>query len=184
MPTINQLVRKGRKKVKKKGRSVALRKSFNAKDQRMADTVNPVKRGVVLLIKTMPPKKPHSALRKVARVRLSNKKEVTAYIPGEGHDLAEHNVVLVRGARKRDLPGVSYEIIRGTLDAAGVQNRRQSRSQYGTKKSGAVASAASSTASGASGAGSVADDSGTGAQDDQSTVTGSESGAASAGGGA
>jgi small subunit ribosomal protein S12 len=146
MPTINQLVRKGRKKVKKKVRGTALRKTFNAPKRQMTDTVSPVKRGVVLLVKTMPPKKPHSALRKVARVRLSNKREITAYIPGEGHDLAEHNVVLVQGGRRRDLPGVKYKVIRGTLDTTGVSNRKKGRSKYGTKKGGVAAKPADDTA--------------------------------------
>lgn len=149
MPTINQLTRQGRKKIKKKVKTTALRRTYNAKDRRMTETVNPVKRGVVLLVKTMPPKKPHSALRKVARVRLSNKKEVTAYIPGEGHELAEHNVVLVQGGRRRDLPGVRYQIIRGTLDTSGVANRKRGRSKYGTKKGGQVAPAGSDDRAGA-----------------------------------
>lgn len=136
MPTVSQLVRKGRKKIKKKIKATALRKAFNAKDRRMTETISPMKRGVVLLVKTMPPKKPHSALRKVARVRLSNKKEVTAYIPGEGHELAEHSIVLVRGGRVKDLPGVKYHIVRGALDTTGVADRRTSRSKYGTKKGG------------------------------------------------
>lgn len=138
MPTINQLVRKGRKRIKKKIKATALRRSFNARKRKMVETINPLKRGVVLLVKTMPPKKPNSALRKVARVRLSNKREVTAYIPGEGHELAEHSIVLVRGGRVRDLPGVKYHIVRGTLDTTGVGGRQQGRSRYGTKKSGAV----------------------------------------------
>lgn len=145
MPTINQLVKKGRKKPAKKVKAAALRRSFNAKDRKMVETTSPLKRGVVLLVKTMPPKKPHSALRKVAKVRLSNKREVTAYIPGEGHDLAEHNIVLVRGGRVRDLPGVRYHIVRGTLDATGVSARRQSRSKYGAKSGGKVAKSASPT---------------------------------------
>jgi small subunit ribosomal protein S12 len=121
MPTINQLVRKGRKKVKKRSKSPVL-------DQ------CPQKRGVCLQVKTQTPKKPNSALRKVARVRLSNGKEVTCYIPGEGHNLQEHSVVLVRGGRVRDLPGVRYHILRGSLDASGVDGRGQSRSKYGTKR--------------------------------------------------
>ena len=141
MPTIAQLVRKGRKKTRKKVKATALRKSFNAKDRRMIATVNPQKRGVVTVVKTMTPKKPNSALRKVARVRLSNKQEVTAYIPGEGHNLAEHAVVLVRGGRVKDLPGVKYHIVRGKYDAAGVEGRRKARSKYGTRKSGAVGGA-------------------------------------------
>lgn len=139
MPRISQLVRKGRKKIKKKVKATALRKSFNTKDRRMTETISPMKQGVVLAVKTVPPKKPHSALRKVARVRLSNKKEITAYIPGEGHDLAEHSIVLVRGGRVRDLPGVKYHIVRGTLDTTGVGGRKKGRSKYGTKKGGVVA---------------------------------------------
>jgi len=134
MPTINQLVRKGRKKTKKKIKATALRRSFNAKDRRMVETTSPLKRGVVLLVKTMPPKKPHSALRKVARVRLSNKREVTAYISGEGHELAEHHVVLVRGGRVRDLPGVKYHIVRGSLDTTGVSGRKRSRFSSTSRK--------------------------------------------------
>ena len=121
MPTINQLVRKGRKKVRRKSKSPVL-------------DACPQKRGVCLQVKTMTPKKPNSALRKIARVRLTNGKEITAYIPGIGHNLQEHNIVLVRGGRVRDLPGVRYHIIRGTLDAVGVDGRKQSRSKYGKKK--------------------------------------------------
>ena len=121
MPTINQLVRKGRKKIKTKSKAPVLNRC-------------PQKRGVCLQVKTMTPKKPNSALRKIARVRLSHGKEVTVYIPGEGHNLQEHSIVLVRGGRVRDLPGVRYHVIRGTLDATGVDDRRQSRSKYGTKK--------------------------------------------------
>ena len=139
MPTINQLVRKGRKKVVKKVKATALRRSFNAKDRRYIQNFNPQKRGVVTLVKTMTPKKPNSALRKVARVRLSNKTEVTAYIQGEGHNLAEHGIVLVRGGRVKDLPGVKYHLIRGKLDLEGVQGRKQGRSRYGTKKGGGPA---------------------------------------------
>jgi len=138
MPTINQLVRKGRKSKPKKVKVTALRRSFNAKDRQMVKTVNPHKRGVCTIVKTMTPKKPNSALRKVARVRLSNKIEVTAYIQGEGHNLAEHSIVLIRGGRVRDLPGVKYHIIRGRYDTLGVEGRRQSRSKYGTKKGGKV----------------------------------------------
>ncbi len=139
MPTINQLVRKGRKKIVKKIKSTVLRRNFNARERRYSMAFNPQKRGVVTLVKTMTPKKPNSALRKVARVRLSNRTEVTAYIQGEGHSLAEHGIVLVRGGRVRDLPGVKYHIIRGKLDLAGVQGRKQGRSKYGTKKSGPAA---------------------------------------------
>ena len=121
MPTINQLVRKGRKKIKTKSKSPVLARC-------------PQKRGVCLQVKTMTPKKPNSALRKIARVRLSNGREVTAYIPGEGHNLQEHSIVLVRGGRVRDLPGVRYHIIRGTLDALGVEGRKQGRSKYGAKR--------------------------------------------------
>lgn len=134
MPTTNQLVKKGRKKITKKVKATALRKSFNSVKRRMVQTKNPQKAGVCLQVKTMTPKKPNSALRKVARVRLSNKQEVTAYIMGEGHNLAEHSIVLVRAGRVRDLPGVKYHIIRGKLDAAGVESRRTSRSKYGTKR--------------------------------------------------
>lgn len=139
MPTISQLIRKGRKKTLKKVKATALRRSFNAKDRRVVKTTNPYKRGVVLLVKTVPPKKPNSALRKVARVRLSNKQEVTAYIPGEGHDLAEHSIVLVRGGRVKDLPGVKYHIVRGKFDTGGVEGRSKGRSRYGTKRGGAIA---------------------------------------------
>lgn len=134
MPTINQLIRKGRKTTKKKVKATALRRSFNAKDRRYVPLYNPQKRGVVTLVRTMTPKKPNSALRKVARVRLSNKTEVTAYIQGIGHDLAEHAIVMVRGGRVKDLPGVKYHIIRGKLDMSGVVNRKTSRSKYGTKR--------------------------------------------------
>ena len=134
MPTINQLVRKGRTKIRKKTKATSLRRSFNAKDRRYITTFNPQKRGVVTLVKTMTQKKPNSALRKVARVRLSNKTEVTAYIQGIGHDLAEHGIVLVRGGRVQDLPGVKYHLIRGKLDLTGVQGRKSSRSIYGTKR--------------------------------------------------
>ncbi|OGE30895.1 30S ribosomal protein S12 [Candidatus Daviesbacteria bacterium RIFCSPHIGHO2_01_FULL_44_29] len=134
MPTINQLVRKGRKSKSSKIKATALRRSFNAKDRKYVTNFNPQKRGVVVLVKTMTPKKPNSALRKVARVRLSNKTEVTAYIQGEGHDLAEHGIVMVRGGRVKDLPGVKYHLVRGKLDLAGVQKRMSSRSKYGAKK--------------------------------------------------
>ncbi len=140
MPTINQLVRKGRRPKKKKVKAAALRKSFNAKKRKITKTTNPQKRGVCLQVKTMTPKKPNSALRKIARVRLSNKQEVTAYIPGEGHNLAEHSVVLVRGGRVKDLPGVKYHIIRGVYDCAGVEGRKQARSKYGTRQGGVAAS--------------------------------------------
>ncbi len=139
MPTVNQLVRKGRKTISKKIKATALRRSFNAKDHKYTISFNPQKRGVVTLVKTMTPKKPNSALRKVARVRLSNRTEVTAYIQGEGHNLAEHGIVLVRGGRVKDLPGVKYHLVRGKLDLEGVAGRKQGRSRYGTKRGGGVA---------------------------------------------
>ena len=135
MPTLSQLSKRGRKKKFKKTRSTALRRLFNAKDRVYSNFESPQKRGVVTLVKTMTPKKPNSALRKVARVKLSNKMEVTAYIQGVGHSLAEHGIVLVRGGRVKDLPGVKYHIVRGKFDATGVTNRKQGRSRYGTKKS-------------------------------------------------
>lgn len=135
MPTINQLVRKGRKSKSKKVKATALRRSFNNKDRKYVPNFNPQKRGVVTVVKTMTPKKPNSALRKVARVRLSNKVEVTAYIQGVGHELSEHGIVLVRGGRVKDLPGVKYHIVRGKFDLAGVAGRKTSRSKYGAKLS-------------------------------------------------
>ena len=144
MPTINQLIKYGRRPKAKKIKATALRRSFNAKDRRFINTVNPYKRGVVTMVKTMTPKKPNSALRKIARVRLSNKTEVTAYIPGIGHTLAEHGIVLVRGGRVKDLPGVKYHIVRGKYDATGVDHRRQGRSRYGTKTVSGPAVAAAS----------------------------------------
>lgn len=137
MPTINQLIRRGRKPTKKKIKSTALRRSFNGKDQKYIQSVNPQKRGVVLQVRTMTPKKPNSALRKVARVRLSNKVEVTGYIQGIGHDLAEHGIVLVKGGRVQDLPGVKYHLVRGKFDLGGVSGRKTSRSKYGAKRMGA-----------------------------------------------
>lgn len=134
MPTINQLVRKGRKSKPKRVKSTAFRRSFNVLKNKPVKTTNPQKRGVCTVVKTMTPKKPNSALRKVARVRLSNKIEVTAYIPGEGHNLAEHSVVLVRGGRVKDLPGVKYHVVRGPHDADGVDGRKTSRSKYGVKR--------------------------------------------------
>jgi small subunit ribosomal protein S12 len=133
MPTVNQLVRKGRHSKAKKIKATALRKFFNAKDRVTSQLASPFKRGVVTLVKTMTPKKPNSALRKVARVRLSNKQEVTAYIPGIGHELTEHAIVLIRGGRVPDLPGVKYHIVRGKYDSSGVANRKQGRSRYGAK---------------------------------------------------
>jgi small subunit ribosomal protein S12 len=137
LPTINQLVRNGRKKGKSKSKAPALSYSYNAFKQRRfrVEGGNPQKRGVCTQVRTMTPRKPNSALRKIARVRLSNGIEVTAYIPGEGHDLQEHSVVLVRGGRVKDLPGVRYQIIRGALDASGVEGREQQRSKYGTRQS-------------------------------------------------
>jgi len=135
LPTVNQLVRKGRKKIIKKARTPALRLSYNALKNKMTlGKGTPQKRGVCVQVKTVTPKKPNSALRKIARVRLTNGIEVTAYIPGEGHELQEHSVVLIRGGRVKDLPGVRYHIIRGTLDTSGVANRRQGRSKYGSKR--------------------------------------------------
>lgn len=134
MPTVNQLVRKGRKRNRTKIKATALRKFYNTKTRKTLNTYSPQKRGVCLVVKTMTPKKPNSALRKVARVRLSNRQEVTAYIMGEGHNLAEHSIVLVRGGRVKDLPGVKYHIIRGKFDCAGIDKRRTSRSKYGTKR--------------------------------------------------
>jgi small subunit ribosomal protein S12 len=136
MPTINQLVRKGRKAKKSKSKAPALQYTWNANSQKRNRRRKgaPQKRGVCTIVKTMTPKKPNSALRKVARVRLTNLIEVTAYIPGEGHGLQEHSVVLVRGGRVKDLPGVRYHIVRGTLDTDGVKNRKQGRSLYGAKR--------------------------------------------------
>ena len=135
LPTINQLVRKGRKTVTKKTKAPALRLSYNALKNRMiSGKGSPQKRGVCVQVKTTTPKKPNSALRKIARVRLTTGIEVTAYIPGEGHELQEHSVVLLRGGRVPDLPGVRYHIIRGSLDTSGVANRRQGRSKYGAKR--------------------------------------------------
>ncbi len=136
MPTINQLVRKGRKPKKSKSKAPALQYIYNSMKQRRLRVPGgaPQKRGVCTVVRTMTPKKPNSALRKIARVRLTNGIEVTAYIPGEGHSLQEHSVVLVRGGRVKDLPGVRYHIVRGTLDATGVEGRRRARSKYGARK--------------------------------------------------
>ncbi len=136
MPTINQLVRKGRKSKSKKNKAPALQYTFNALKNRRSRQLKgaPQKRGVCTQVKTMTPKKPNSALRKVARVRLTNGIEVTAYIGGEGHNLQEHSVVMVRGGRVKDLPGVRYHVVRGTLDTNGVEGRMQGRSKYGTKR--------------------------------------------------
>jgi small subunit ribosomal protein S12 len=134
MPTFNQLVRFGREASKRKSQAPALQKNLNSLRKRMTDSHSPQKRGVCTSVKTATPKKPNSALRKIARVRLSNGMEVTAYIPGEGHNLQEHSVVLIRGGRVKDIPGVRYHIIRGTLDTAGVAKRKQARSKYGAKR--------------------------------------------------
>ena len=141
MPTVNQLVRKGRKKGTNKASTPALRYIYNALNNKatVSPTVAPQKRGVCVQVKTTTPKKPNSALRKIARVRLSNTMEVTAYIPGEGHRLQEHSVVLIRGGRVPDLPGVRYHIVRGTLDSSGVEGRKQGRSKYGAKKNALAA---------------------------------------------
>ena len=134
MPSINQLVRKGREKVTYKSNSPALNVSYNTLQKKMNEATSPQKRGVCTSVKTVTPKKPNSALRKIARVKLTTGVEVTAYIPGVGHNLQEHSVVLIRGGRVKDLPGVRYHIIRGTLDTAGVAKRKQSRSKYGAKR--------------------------------------------------
>ena len=134
MPTINQLVRKGRQTGVTKSTAPALQHGYNSMKKKMTDRRSPQKRGVCTVVKTVTPKKPNSALRKYARVRLSNGKEIDAYIPGEGHNLQEHSVVLVRGGRVKDLIGVRYHIVRGTLDTRGVEDRKQGRSKYGTKK--------------------------------------------------
>lgn len=133
MPTINQLVRKPRKAKAKKNKHLQLSTNFNTLRNKYSKASNPFKRGVCLQVRTMTPKKPNSALRKVARVRLSNGLEVTAYIPGEGHNLQEHSVVLVKAGRKRDLPGVKYIVVRGKYDTAGVEGRKKARSKYGAK---------------------------------------------------
>ena len=134
MPTFNQLVRKGRQTAAKKSNSPALQKSVNSLRKTTVEQSSPQKRGVCTAVRTATPKKPNSALRKIARVRLSNGIEVTSYIPGEGHNLQEHSVVMIRGGRVKDLPGTRYHIIRGTLDTAGVANRKQARSKYGAKR--------------------------------------------------
>ena len=139
MPTFNQLVKNGRESVSKKSNSQALLQGFNSLRKKETDKASPQKRGVCTAVKTATPRKPNSALRKIARVRLSNGIEVTGYIPGEGHNLQEHSVVLIRGGRVKDLPGTRYHIIRGTLDTAGVANRKQARSKYGAKRPKAAA---------------------------------------------
>src|SRR6478609_9616731 len=143
MPTLSQLTKNGRQKKIKKLKATGLRKIFNARERSYKEIVAPQKRGVVTLVKTMTPKKPNSALRKVARIKLSNKMEVTAYIQGVGHTLSEHGIVLVRGGRVRDLPGVKYHLVRGKYDLLGVDKRKTSRSIYGTKsdKGGAAKAA-------------------------------------------
>ena len=134
MPTINQLRRKGRKGIKAKSKTPALRRGFNFLKNKPSKYCSPFKRGVCVKVTTVTPKKPNSALRKVARVRLTNGMEVTAYIPGEGHNLQEHSVVVIRGGRVKDLPGVRYHIVRGVLDTTGIEGRKQERSKYGTKR--------------------------------------------------
>ncbi len=134
MPTFNQMVRKGRETVEYKSTAPALQRGFNSLKKRSVESNSPQKRGVCTVVRTTTPKKPNSALRKVARVRLTNGIEVSAYIPGIGHNLQEHSVVLIRGGRVKDLPGVRYHIIRGTLDTAGVAKRMQGRSKYGAKR--------------------------------------------------
>ena len=134
MPTFNQLVRKGSQVLDVKSTAPALQKGYNAKKKTAIDQSSPQKRGVCTAVRTSTPKKPNSAMRKIARVKLTNGHEVTAYIPGIGHNLQEHSVVLIRGGRVKDLPGVRYHIIRGTLDAQGVANRMQARSKYGAKR--------------------------------------------------
>jgi len=134
VPTIHQLIKKGRKKTTKRTKAPALEFSFNVLKNRPKEFASPFKRGVCLKVFTATPKKPNSALRKVARVRLTNGMEVTAYIPGEGHNLQEHSVVLIRGGRVKDLPGVRYHVVRGVLDTTGVEGRKQERSKYGTKR--------------------------------------------------
>ena len=134
MPTFNQLVRIERKSIHKKSTAPALQRGYNSQKNRYTEISSPQKRGVCTSVKTATPKKPNSALRKIARVRLSNSMEVTCYIPGEGHNLQEHSVVLIRGGRVKDVPGVRYHVVRGTLDTAGVANRKQARSKYGAKR--------------------------------------------------
>jgi small subunit ribosomal protein S12 len=144
MPTFNQLVRKGRKTQGKKAKAPALLYGINSKKRILIEINSPFKRGVCTVVKTATPKKPNSALRKIARVKLSNGAEVTSYIPGIGHNLQEHSVVLIRGGRVKDLPGVRYHIVRGALDAQGTANRSQARSKYGTKRQGSGAVSAKS----------------------------------------
>jgi len=134
MTTVNQLARRGRKQIRRKSKAVALQRGFNLKKNKPTFYASPFKRGVCTQVKTVTPKKPNSALRKVARVRLTNGMEVTAYIPGEGHNLQEHSIVVIRGGRVKDLPGVRYHIVRGVLDTVGVEGRKQGRSKYGAKR--------------------------------------------------
>jgi len=134
VPTINQLIKKSRSRIRQKSKAVALARGFNVLKNRPKKYFSPFKRGVCLKVFTVTPKKPNSALRKVARVRLTNGMEVTAYIPGEGHNLQEHSIVIIRGGRVKDLPGVRYHVVRGVLDTGGVEGRKQERSKYGTKK--------------------------------------------------
>lgn len=134
MPTIKQLIKKGRKKTKKRFKTPALKMGFNVLKNKPQEFPSPFKRGVCFKVFTVTPKKPNSALRKVARVRLTSGQEVTAYIPGEGHNLQEHSIVLIRGGRVKDLPGVRYHVVRGVLDTGGVEGRKQERSKYGTKR--------------------------------------------------
>jgi len=133
VPTINQLIKRPRKKVSKRSKAVALARGFNTLKNRPVSYPSPFKRGVCIMVKTTTPKKPNSALRKIARVRLTNGMEVTAYIPGEGHNLQEHSVVMIRGGRVKDLPGVRYHIVRGRYDTSGIESRRRGRSKYGAK---------------------------------------------------
>lgn len=151
MPTINQLIRKGRKTSKAKSKSPAMQKRFNTLKMRSVAEKkgSPFKRGVCIKVTTTTPKKPNSALRKIARVRLTNRMEVTAYIGGIGHNLQEHSIVMIRGGRVKDLPGVRYHVVRGRLDTAGVSDRKKGRSKYGTKKSGAAAETAAAPAAAA-----------------------------------
>ena len=138
MPTIHQLIKRPRRKSKIKPKAPALRRGFNIQKNRPVKSFSPFKRGVCVKVYTTTPKKPNSALRKVCRVRLTNGMEVTAYIPGEGHNLQEHSIVVIRGGRVKDLPGVRYHVVRGILDTAGVEGRKQQRSKYGAKKEGGV----------------------------------------------
>ncbi len=169
MPTINQLVKKGRKKQTSKSKSPALQRAFNTLKQRpvILKGGSPFKRGVCLKVGTMTPKKPNSALRKFCRVRLTNGMEVTAYIPGVGHNLQEHSVVLLRGGRVKDLPGVRYHVVRGVLDTAGVSNRNRGRSKYGAKKGGSGSAAGGAPASGPADSGDGAKEADKGSEGDK-----------------